>query len=222
MYIKSHKKTYCVNGCSLFNDKSPYNYWEDRKVTSDEEEIVNYINQNRNIKKNKILHVGIGNSFFASNIRNFEKIDGVTISSNEINLAKNLNLKNYNVSFLNKYSNNEFLNQKFRNYDLIIDVNLKSYSCCNIAFKKLFSDYVSILNPGGFIFTGKKGMNWSRMIKPIFSFSFKRLLHKKLKEVDGKENNLLKIEECKQLSNQYKLELKEIGNSNVVYFKMLG
>ena len=44
---------------------------------------------------------------------------------------------------------------------LIIDVNLKSFACCNHAFENLIHSYVSLLNNSGKIFTGKKGMNWS-------------------------------------------------------------
>ena len=58
MLIKKYKKTNCLDGCILFNDDSEYLYWENRKETSDEVEIVEYINQNYHNEQIKILHIG--------------------------------------------------------------------------------------------------------------------------------------------------------------------
>ena len=63
MFIESYKRSKCINGCTLFNDESNYLYWESRKETTDELEIVNFINNNNSNKNSRILHVGIGNSF---------------------------------------------------------------------------------------------------------------------------------------------------------------
>ena len=63
-----------------------------------------------------------------------------------------------------------FQKKKYSSYDIIIDVNLKSFSCCEKAFEKLFSNYVSMLRNDGKIITGKKGMDWSRIVKPVISF----------------------------------------------------
>lgn len=222
MLIKSFKISKCINGCPLFNDESNYLYWENRKVTTDEIEIVDFLNANERSANLKILHIGIGNSYVASNIKKYKKIDGITISTNEIKHAKKLNLNDYNIYFLNKFSHKAFLLNKFDYYDIIIDVNLKSFSCCNSAFTDLFSNYIRMLNKNGKIITGKQGMNWSRIIKPVISFSFKKFFHKKLKEFDGKESNLLKINECLELSRQHNLKFYQDKNSNVVYFKFLG
>ena len=102
---------------------------------------------------------------------------------------------------------------------MIIDVNLKSFSCCDIAFDNLFTNYVNMLNKNGAIFTGKKGMNWSRIVKPVISFSFKKFFYKKLKEFDGKERNLLKIENCLKLTKKHGMEFYE--NKNYKYFHCL-
>ncbi len=173
MFINNYNKTKCVNGCDLFNDTSSYLYWENRKVTTDEVEIVNFLNNQYKNNKISILHIGIGNSYVASNLNIFNNIDGISISSNEINLANKLNIKKYKNFFFNKLENDVFSNSFFSKYDVIIDVNLKSFSCCDHSFNKLFSDYNKMLNTNGIIITGKKGMNWSRIVKPIFSFSFK-------------------------------------------------
>ena len=87
MEIFNYKKTQCVNGCNLFNDDSNYLYWENRDTTSDEISIPEFINKNYFNEKLNILHVGIGNSYIALNINNFKKLDGISISGNEIAYA---------------------------------------------------------------------------------------------------------------------------------------
>ena len=218
MYVKNFSKTKCVNGCELFNDRSNYLYWENRNATNDEVEIVSFLNERFDTQKISILHVGIGNSYVASKLNSFGKIDGISISNNEIILANNLNIKNYKGYFFNKLENNVFSNDLFTKYDVIIDVNLKSYCCCESSFKKLFNDYSSMLNMNGTIITGKKGMNWSRIVKPVIRFSLKNFFYKRLKEFDGPKSNILSISECKDLSNENKLELNEVKNSNIVTF----
>ena len=67
MLIKKYNETSCINGCKLFNDSNNFQYWEDKNETTDESEIVSYINENYKDKFKSILHVGIGNSFLAQN-----------------------------------------------------------------------------------------------------------------------------------------------------------
>jgi len=218
MLIKSYKTTTCINGCLLFNDSSNYHYWESRKETTDETEIVNFLNTHEK-EKLTILHVGIGNSFVASNLNIYSSIDGISISNSEIKLAKKLNIKNYEIFFLNKLEKEVFSNKRIKKYDIIIDVNLKSFSCCELAFKNLFLNYISILNKNGRIFTGRRGMNWSRRVKPVLSFSLNKLFHKKLKEFDGPKRNILDINDAILLSKKYNLKIFYNSNSNVVYFQ---
>lgn len=213
-----YKHSKCINGCKLFNDDSNYCYWEKKQTTSDEVEIVNFLNNSYPSKSLKILHIGIGNSHIALKLKNYKKIDGITISANEINYAKSLNIKNYNLFFMNKYTRDTFTNEFFRNYDAIIDVNLKSFSCCELAFNNLFSTYNSMLNNYGKIFSGKKGMRWSRMVKPKFSFSFKNFFYMRLKEYDGKKSNVLTVSQCEELGKKYNLNFFNNKNTNVVYF----
>ena len=219
MQIQTYKKSQCINGCTLFNDNSDYLYWENRGATTDEIEIVNYLNENNFSPELKIFHTGIGNSYVALNVKKFEKIDGISISKNEVDYANNLNIKKYNTYFLNKYCYDAFSEKDYSSYDIIIDVNLKSFSCCERAFEKLFSNYVSMLREDGKIITGRKGMEWSRIVKPVISFSFKKLFYKRLKEYNGPDRNKLKIENCKNLCQKYNLELNNSEKSNVVFFK---
>jgi hypothetical protein len=217
--INNFIKTYCPNGCELFSDNNNYTYWENNNVTSDEIEIVNYLN-NLNLKNTiRILHIGIGNSYLSKNLKIKSHIDGISISNNEILNAKKLNIENYNCMFLNKLDTNTFKDLIKNNYDFIVDVNLKSFSCCDIAFNKMFSNYVQLLKSGAKILTAKNGLNWSRLLKPVYRFSLKKLIYKKLKEYDGPKRNILSIKNCNELAIINKLKFFEIKNSNIVYFE---
>ena len=218
MFIKNYKKTKCSFSCNLFNDNSNFLYWENKPVTDDEIEIVNYLNSNSVNKLPNILHIGIGNSYLAKNLTNYNSIDGISISNNEILFAKNLNLPNYKCLFLNKLSENAFDTFNDVKYDIIVDVNLKSYTCCDKAFHKMFSDFTKILNENGSIITGKKGMNWTRILKPVYRFSLKNLIYKKLKEFDGPQSNILTISECKNLAIINGLKFNEVNGTNIVKF----
>ncbi len=218
MFIKDYKKTKCPYGCILFNDDSNYHYWEYKRETSDETNILKYIKENIISNKSRILHIGIGNSYIANNINEYEIIDGITLSQNEINIANEQKKQNYNAFFQNKYSKNNIIGKALTNYDIIIDANLKSFSCCNEAFEYLFKLYSQILNKNGLIITGKKGMNWSRNVKPAWSFTLNKLFHKRLKEYNGPENNKLNEEECLSLANKYKLKFYN-SETEIVYFK---
>ena len=48
--------------------KHNYTYWEDRDTTSDEIEIIDFLENSYKLESKKILHIGIGNSFFAKKL----------------------------------------------------------------------------------------------------------------------------------------------------------
>ena len=62
--------------CKKFNfsDKN-YSYWENRKTTSDEMEILQMLLQENDLKNKEILHIGIGNSDFAKNFYFYTNFD---------------------------------------------------------------------------------------------------------------------------------------------------
>ncbi len=210
--------SFCPYGCKLFNDKNDYSYWEDRAETDEEREIHNFL-EKKKITNQKILHIGIGNSYIAKKLSQKNIIDGLTISSREIIYAKKLNLSNYNLFFQNKFSENNILDDKTSYYNIVIDNNLKSYSCCEKSFQKLISRYKNILNKNGQIITSIKSMYWSRYIKPVLSFSLKKFFYKRLKEFDGPPDNILSIEQCKELANKNNFELEIIENKILIFNK---
>ncbi len=201
------KNNYICN-CFRPNFENNYSYWEDRNSTTDEKEIISYLKNNFNLANKKILHIGIGNSFFAQMILKSNSIYGISISTNEIIKGKNLNLDNYKVFLCDKFStnfSNLFINKKF---DVIVDNNIKSYSCCKISYYYFIENLFKMLNHNGILITSRKGMNWYKNIVPKLSFNLKRFFHFKLKEINGNSENIMTIDEARFISNKYSLKLK--------------
>ena len=61
-------------------------------------------------------------------------------------------------------------------------------------------------------------MNWSRIVKPVYSFSFKKFLHMKLKEFDGPAENIMNIDDCKKLCITHKMDMHR-ESSDLILFK---
>ena len=51
----------------LFSNKS-YSYWEDRDMTSDENDVLHKILLDKSVVNKKILHIGVGNSELAKKL----------------------------------------------------------------------------------------------------------------------------------------------------------
>ena len=180
-----------ICGCKKFDfKKKNYTYWENRKTTSDEIDVINFIKENFNLKNKYLLHLGIGNSEIVTKFRETKKIVGVTISSRELQKAQNLNINNYELYLCDKYSINFYELVKNIKFDFIIDTNLKSYSCCHKSFDFFMNNLANILNTNGIILTSKKGMNWYKTLVPKLSFNIKKFFFFKLKEVEGNKANI--------------------------------
>jgi hypothetical protein len=108
----------------------------------------------------RLLHVGVGNSQLAQQFaQQFELIDGLTVSENELRLAKSVQIDTYTVFFVNKYSR-EFVLAIKNKYDFIVDNNLASFACCKFHFYRMLDNYLWALRPGGQILTDQRGMDW--------------------------------------------------------------
>ena len=155
-----------ICNCKKYNlSEKDYIYWEDREITSDELDIIKFVNKEFIIKNKNLLHIGIGNSKLASIFNEAKKIIGITVSKGELNFANKLNLKNYEIFLCDKYSENfSNITQKLK-FDFIIDTNLKSYSCCSKSFNFMFKNYLKILSVDGKIITSRKGMSWYKKIE---------------------------------------------------------
>ena len=184
-----------------------YSYWEDRETTTDERQIIDVMLKDKFLINKNILHIGIGNSELAKTLDSSNKIYGVSISNSEINYAKSLNLENYIIFFCDKYSiklSNIFQNIKF---NLIIDTNLKSYSCCQNAFDFMMENLFNYLEPGGKIITSINGMKWFKTLKPKLSFNYKKFFYYKMKEVSGNPNNILSENELKKICVKNRIKI---------------
>ncbi len=220
LFLKNNFKTIkCINGCNLFEDKNNYSYWENKQVTSDEKEIVSYLNKFSLSKNKNLLHIGIGNSYIALNLKNFDNLDGITISNNELIKGNSQNISNYKVFFKNKYSENDLIENRFGYYDIIIDNNLKSFACCNKAFDNLINKYKNYLKKNGIIISSLKGMNWTRIVKPVYSFSLKKLFYRRLKEFDGPSSNLMNMNDCKKLCDKFNFKMNLISSQIISFEK---
>lgn len=211
------KNNYICN-CEHYDfSNKDFKYWENRAVTTDEISIVEYIKSINYTKRLNILHVGVGNSYVYEQLNYKHKLCGITIANSEITKSNLYNDKNYDVFYCDKMSKS--LQKLFHNkkFDLIIDSNLKSYSCCNKTFNYMFNNFVNLLELNGSIITTRVGMNWVKKLKPSISFNFKEFLHYKLKEYDGDQINIFTIEEAQRLSKNYSLELN-LGEK-IVSFK---
>ena len=211
--------TNCIAGCVLFNDDNNFSYWEDKRETADEKFVYKYLNGLDFLENKRILHIGVGNSYIARNLKKFKNIDGITLSNSELHFAKELNINKYNIFFQNKYSNFNILCNDLNNYDIIIDVNIKSFSCCDSAFRSLFKKYSEMLNNNGTLIIGRDGMKWSRLIKPVISFSFKNLFYKRLKEFDGPKSNYLNENDCLDLASKYNLDVDKTHDKLILFKK---
>jgi len=193
-------------------------YWENRAVTSDEINIINYLFKNKNLIIDKtILHIGIGNLELAKKISKFTKnFEGISISSNEISHGNNLFNNKIKFYLCDKYSK-KFNKIMKKSYDVIIDNNIKSYSCCDLAFENLFKLLNSKLKKKGVIITSLNGLKWTKLLKRKLAFNFKSFFYYKFKEIDGPNRNILNIHKCKSLSEKYNMYF--FTNNNIVFFK---
>ena len=197
-------------------DKS-YTYWEDRAITTDELDIINFLDNEKKIKFKSVLHIGVGNSYFAKKFARRFNIKGITISQEEVKKANSMNLINYQVYLLDKYST-QFKNFLSKNtFDLIIDTNLKSYTCCQETFEFMISNIFKSINSNGMLITSINGMKWFKDLKPKLSFSIKKFFFFKLKEINGNKNNILLPEELKKLSQ--KNNVKMTFNDKLCFLK---
>lgn len=150
-------KDICTNSA---NPKPNYKdvSWEKIAITNDQLRIESELKK-LDLENKRILHIGVGSSSIAKKFLNqTTQVDGITIMPKEKKYAESLNLPNYNVYILNKYSDE--LNNLPHHYDFIIDNNLSSFACCKHHYFLMINNYVKMLNEKGMILTDKMGMNY--------------------------------------------------------------
>ncbi len=140
--------------------------WHTSPTTLDEQAIAVLFRKRPSLFVGKlVLHVGIGNSSLFREFGNkMAAFTGLTIGMPEKLYFQSefADAPNATVIFANKHDPGTFktIGGKF---DLIIDVNLKSFACCEEHFHRTFSFYVERLRPTGVILTAASGLRfgWS-------------------------------------------------------------
>jgi len=145
--------------------------WSDKATTPDQRRMERYIDR-YDLRRKRILHIGIGNSGLAQRFyKRVKEIVGTTIDGPEIRVARGLGLPNYRFLLHNKFSaENEAIEGSF---DYILDNNPTSPSCCIRHLATLFDFYAEKLSHNGQVVTDRQGLEWiPEDSNPRWSFSF--------------------------------------------------
>ena len=115
------------------------------RISPSQISINNYLKNAKNLYQGKkMLHIGIGNSSIFKELSDvFGQIDGVTNMHQELERAGK-----YRVYLINKYNLDE-LSKIDSDYDVIVDVSLKSYACCNEHWLGFMKAVINKLKIGG-------------------------------------------------------------------------
>jgi len=107
-----------------------------------------------------MLHVGIEDSRLARRFSSrCRQITGIALDPTEQSLAEGLGLPNYHAVVVNKYSENVRAHLPFNTYDIIVDLNVAGFACCQRHLETLLQTYASLLSPAGSLITARQGMD---------------------------------------------------------------
>ncbi len=145
-----------LDACPEFIVENSDQGWLGREPTLDEQEVVVWLRaQNR---YESILHVGVGisllHSSFGSRVR-----QGLTRDGGEAAAARSAGLA---VVVCNKYAVSSYCDRIVGPFDCIIDVNIRSYACCDKHFLEYMDYMYSLLRPDGVLVTSNLGLNYIR------------------------------------------------------------
>ncbi len=144
-------------------------------TTSGEEAIIQHYKRNfENISGRSIFHIGIGNGSFYRMFAPYKvHYTGLTISKPEIE-AFNRRIPGHaaNLVFGNKHDARVMQAAVGQTkFDIIADINLKSFACCQAHFDDYIEILIGALNPGGVIVTSERGSNfgWPGNIRKAYT-----------------------------------------------------
>lgn len=128
--------------------------WLGREPTPDEQEIVQWLKR-RQLPK-RICHVGIGAALltkeFGSRVH-----QGLTKDGAEAEHARGLGL---DVILCNKYDVPSYENRLSDPFDCIVDVNIRSYACCDRHFSDYMGRMLNALTVQGMLLTSVRGLEY--------------------------------------------------------------
>lgn len=137
--------------------------WESQPTTGAEEAVIGYLAGTPALYQDKtLLHIGIGNgSVFAALGAGLRAYTGITISRPELEFfAKRFaDRENARAVLANKHDDRIFASWG-DNFDIIVDVNLKSFACCEKHYRATMLYYANSLSQGGFVITAQTGLDF--------------------------------------------------------------
>lgn len=160
-----------------YKDPDYYNL-ETTEDQQEIEEVLYSLIKDGSGKDFRILHVGVGNSLFAVRFSPLVKeIIGLTISNKELTRGNEKKLPNYKIYNCNKYSD-EFPEMIKGKFDIIVDNNPLSFSCCWVHYRKYLSRLDRYLSYKGIWFCHTLGLGYLRSYDKTESEDWKTWLNK--------------------------------------------
>jgi hypothetical protein len=137
--------------------------WESKQTTCAEEAAILYLTEVPSRHRQKsLLHVGIGNGdLFAALGAELRSYTGLTISRPEIEHFRERfpRAENARTVLANKYDERFFSSFEGK-FDIIVDVNLKSFACCERHFRALITHFAKAVSQGGLLVTAQSGLDF--------------------------------------------------------------
>ena len=137
--------------------------WESKSTTCAEQAVIRYLTQGPTHYRDKsLLHVGIGNGeLFAATGAALRAFTGITISRPELEHFRQRfpAAQNARTILANKYDERS-LRSIGGDFDIIVDVNLKSFACCEKHFQVTMAYLARSMAPGARLLTAQSGLDF--------------------------------------------------------------
>jgi hypothetical protein len=132
------------------------NGWLGKSTTPDEEEVSDWVARHPSLER--ILHVGVGNASLRQRFGIRVK-QALTKDGAEARHAEKLGLT---TLLCNKYDIASYAGDLRAPFDCIVDVNIRSYSCCDVHFREYMDLMRKSLEPKGVLLTNRRGLDYLR------------------------------------------------------------
>jgi len=129
--------------------------WLGREPTEDEQEVVAWLKRRATVASH-MLHVGVGTALLSREFGG-RVAQGLTKDGAE---AKNARSMDLDVLICNKYDVLPYKNLLKNPFDCIVDVNVRSYACCDTHFSEYMDVMLESLTPGGMLLTSRRGLDY--------------------------------------------------------------
>jgi hypothetical protein len=131
--------------------------WLGRAPTPDEREILSYLLKRRSLPQS-ILHIGVGNSLLYQALGDVVK-QGLTLDGQEEEFSREMGLP---TILANKYATETYSTELLPCFDCIVDVNIRSYACCDKHFRDYMLLLANRLSSNGVLLTSRRGLAYRK------------------------------------------------------------